>query len=728
MSAAASNPSETATRLTALCQRLWRPEHDETEMIAAFAEIAPAVEAALTPTAFNLIYHSRHHQQFFEKHLFDCTAEYSCSEIERWQKLAILSGLGIGRHGATVALVHWVTGISTQKCADLLVLASGPMANAEQEFAEQLAELAAACPVRPASFDPKIKLSAIALLPRISRSSGALLFLCHCTDPAREPNPEVRCTAIQSLGKHTEILPFENPLSPAWLGQLWRLSLGGVDSEKILRKKNALIILNALTKALDDPSDRVFAEALNLARMVFLPSAWGSFIGHLSKESILRICEKLSKIIRIGGLRTDQVLAILKDPSLQLLHLEHGGPQAVSTHTDTATRLSEGTGKLMHALQAHIQDPESDFDESVAAITALVPMCNNPSWSKFLCDTLLTYIDQGKSIQFAQYNSKITYDEMEEFEAAVSPSFYQQFNCNGQAGCSLPREDSSHHPPTNILRDGNPPYFYVSDAYLERNCGMKSRTPHACASFPAKRCLGMLRSRYAYSSGTVSFLNNRSITIYSILSYINKFQKIPIITSLAKEHLQNLLHHPNSPHWEQDAGAENWANLREISARGVTLETVIQELETSYKKRLRAGDAGPRKRLEVLKSKSTPDRSMVKALLDAMKVLAVGDTAAQEFLVGLFGTEKTTFHWHEPTRVWIIETLAIITCGETMKSGETVYTWLSSIAGVEDSPAVNEATKKARQDIRGKNLSSANTEMLLAPLASQPADAFGLRA
>ncbi|RKZ93303.1 MAG: hypothetical protein DRR19_01555 [Candidatus Parabeggiatoa sp. nov. 1] len=116
-----------------------------------------------------------------------------------------------------------------------------------------------------------------------------------------------------------------------------------------------------------------------------------------------------------------------------------------------------------------------------------------------------------------------------------------------------------------------------------------------------------------------------------------------------------------------------------------------------------------------------PERELITALFDTMKLLSVGDVATQAFLFELLGTDKRDFHWHENTRIKIIDTIAAITRGEPLpkyKNQQAIYVLSLIQARPDETKRVKEAVIKAREKINNRHEETGG-EMMLAP--EQPA-------
>lgn len=707
-------------------------------MIDAFAALVSAEGFILEPAQLNRIRST--HAHFFNIQLFSCAEEYASPGDDnaegRQKKLGILEKLGVGSPVALAVLAHWILGLSSQVCGEMLFNITGEPANADHilgDFKEASANLADLCARENKGVTSQVKTTALAVLPRISFGRYALFLLFHTADPGRETSPEVRSAAIRTLIAMVQLGgPNEGTAQVDELCRNATHSAGTPAStaDRRWRECNAKVALEVASAALEDAAPEVFDAAIAFFAQAFSPAGWQPFLRFLSAQRASSPFETLARVLRAGGKRAQAVLALLNNPELIYLQMARADRRIlfqaglpIGGIPAAFEGLEHGTALLLAQLREHIEDPAGNYEEAVAAVQALALLASREDADdsrKFLRSMLDHFAEQGRS----PVPMHLSYDELEAFERAVDPAFYNQFHCEGGRSCTLKKQGCSS-PPTNTLANGDVSYSdYVSDSYLSQHCGLESSDPHVCAGFARNRCLRLLRARFPKKKGTVKFLHERESPPWSAAAALKKSPSAPIFTRIAKDRVKALLASKNIAQWRRDAGEEEWAALEVFSAEAATIEDLFLSQEKTYqKKRTETAIENTRAIAEAL---ARPERRLIEALLAAMAVLCVSDITTQEFLIRFFGGNKTPFHWHEPTRIQVISTLAAITRHETMRNGETVFHWLSSVESVRggEAPAVVAAAHAARRGLR-LYVSNPGTEMMLDPLAEQPDDAAG---
>lgn len=701
-------------------------------MIDAFATLISADDFALELGQLQRVRSLNTH--LFNR-LFSCASDYRLPDEEdaREKKLIILKKLGTGSRVALSALAHWITGLSTESLEEVfrLVLEQpvGPSGICVV-LGERTAQLAATCQEEGVGVSPEIKIRAISVLPSISICRCSVFLLFHHTNPKQEPSAAVRCVALRAL---CGLMGQSHAADAAQLLGLPARASTHLDGsllspvEQHLRECSAPVTILALTLALDDRSDEVFDTALELFSHLFSLKGWRFLLCYLPETRMFPTFEKLGAQLRSGGPRSAKIITLLANS--KHLHFQLTRKDRLQDWEQVIPRpinssvlgdLQCGAEHLIESLISYIEDPAQDLDGAIQAVQALVTIVDRGCKVvlKRLRALLAHFTEQGRP----SLPVGIGYPELKAFERAVDPAFYQQFKCKGGEKCTLQPEGTGSPPKSRYTysydNDGWKNRYVTADHY-QKNCGVSPGVAHVSSAFVTGRCRASIGTHYPCTKGKISFPSLTGEAEYSISAFLKKFSGTPVISAQAKANLGALLRDAQAALWQKDCPAEDWAALEDIYQRALT---PAQSYQAAYRKTTTAGP------LEVEMAQfAEPDRRLIKAILDAMKVLSVGDVETQEFLIRFSGQNQSSFHWHEPTRIWIVETLKEITRGEVMKNGQTVFAWLGTVESrVGESPAVVATALKARRELRVKNIADPGYEMLLAPLPEQPVDAVGL--
>lgn len=535
--------------------------------------------------------------------------------------------------------------------------------------------------------------------------------------------------SLRLLGE--QALPAGEPAAELRHRALGLLHRYGLESGKLTRVENPNITLSYLIKTLNDRSNGVFEFALGFVKQLLALDTWEGFVRHLAESGMLELFDTLSKIIRQGGTRATATIQLFQDETLLHAHLLRDDrllefQRSISSQDyerPVVEALKAGTANLIGLLTEHILDSEADYVEAVDSVITIGVLANRqkgPIREFLRRDAFDRFTSQGRILE----NSVLTYEELFEFENAVNPLFYDQFRCGGGIDCEIPSSVSRSGPCVGY-HDGR--WHFVSPSQFASECTVSQYKTHVCSGFPSgKRCHQQFKSKHVNSWGGGGSFTRAGMPAYSASAFLKRSPTPPILTTKGKDLLEKLMGSPNSHLWKQDM--VDLSSLEELRKTVVTLDDEIQKFQVAYQKKIRFDKD---RCFKLMYGQEEPDRRLIKALLDAMKVLSVGDVETQEYLIGVFGKDEESFHWHEPTRIWIIETLAEITREERLpKYGhETVQEWLSVVEGREgkgESPAVVAASLTARKKLRNSNQADPGAEMMLAPKEEQPADAVGI--
>jgi len=344
--------------------------------------------------------------------------------------------------------------------------------------------------------------------------------------------------------------------------------------------------------------------------------------------------------------------------------------------------LRQQAKRLLSALQDEILSEDGYYHNAVEAMKAIKEMAgrDDKEIRKFLCESLKHFELQGQTFV----------ESAEEFEAAIDPRGFLERPCEGK-NCIIKPGESLHCPERSI-------YYYLknnNDYYkkLEGTCRFNLSTPiHLASSFYENNCLE--KGKYTYYKPSPDILNKPSP--FDFDEFLNKTDSRPLLNETTIKHLLK------------------YKEINYIKDHIIFYDELIdlpdQTFITVYQKRPNLQD------IKSLLPKPDPERRLVMEILDAMRVLAVGDVTTQEFLFTMLGKEKSDFHWHEKTRIRMIEVIADITRGETLPghNGQQAVYVLGLIEARDETKDVEDAVRKAREKISNRN-ESGGGEMMLAP-------------
>jgi hypothetical protein len=257
----------------------------------------------------------------------------------------------------------------------------------------------------------------------------------------------------------------------------------------------------------------------------------------------------------------------------------------------------------------------------------------------------------------------------------------------------------------------NLPDFSVLKTQLE-NCFLPSKVLSNLDTLATHEHQNDWKQGVPYWDEMLSFRHNVQYE-QAIPNFLSKFQRRPVLTKQTLQHLAA---------WEAEAKASkdtipSWLEmLLQLKEDALEFDQAQQALANSYQKRFCTEFLSNDQALAIIMGNKEPDRHLMITLLDAMQTLSIGDVPTQEYLFDKLGTGPQNWHWHEGTRVKMIETLAEITRNERLPRyrGERTIELLSLIKFREETARVKDAARQAIIRINNRNQEAGGGEMMLA--------------
>nr|VFJ57895.1 MAG: hypothetical protein BECKDK2373C_GA0170839_10625 [Candidatus Kentron sp. DK] len=432
------------------------------------------------------------------------------------------------------------------------------------------------------------------------------------------------------------------------------------------------------------------AEATNrkqaIAQLFSIP-AWAVFCAHATPEDITGLFGYLAQFVVqeideevkndfLGKLQGEFVFFKLnradQRDEFARRYQEEMAPGVKPTDLDgRITLLQKQSERLLRALRREILREDGFYSNAVETVKALKELAgrNDRKVRRFLCMAFRHFERQGQTFP----------DEA--FEKAIDPKGFLNLPCEGKQ-CVLKAEEInapvSEIPSYSVYsyNDYDMHSFPRKYVQFKPTCDFSPNTPtHLVGYFyNSGRCFGVHpdRKEYPHEKDWKGIQNWPQP--FDVQTYIAQSDKRIRLSETGLDSLSKLA--------ELGYLGEDISGYDQLAVLNKTV------YETVYQKQFTAKDA------KKLLPQPNPKRQLVMEILEAMKALSIGDDKTQEFLFAMLGQNKDNLHWHEDTRIHLIETIATITRGEPLpahKGQEALFV----LALVEARPAESGAVKQA---------------------------------
>ncbi|ETR65266.1 MAG: hypothetical protein OMM_14527, partial [Candidatus Magnetoglobus multicellularis str. Araruama] len=263
--------------------------------------------------------------------------------------------------------------------------------------------------------------------------------------------------------------------------------------------------------------------------------------------------------------------------------------------------------------------------------------------------------DQGRTFDAVGFN----------LEESIDPEAFLSLPCKG-FNCTLTKNSVK---PTFVLSDLNQngtAYTYRiirkylndrwQDCYVDiysitinNKCDYTlTQSNHIIAGFYNNQCISKLKQSFNIKKENDFHIKNKP-SLFDYDKFIKQSKSKPVISKKASDHIRVLRTHSNKDSWK--IGVDYYDELTALP-------------ETTYKKvyQKRPTDSS----IDKLLPQKNPEREFIMETLNAMKILSIGDILTQEFLFKTFGRDVEERHWHNDTRIAILDTIAKIAKGESL--------------------------------------------------------------
>nr|VFJ58147.1 MAG: hypothetical protein BECKDK2373B_GA0170837_10719 [Candidatus Kentron sp. DK] len=480
----------------------------------------------------------------------------------------------------------------------------------------------------------------------------------------RETDPEIRAQLVRQLAEILNQLP-----SGAGSVILNIAQYGLFDAEVVNRKQ-------AIAQLFSEPAWAVFCAHAT-------PEDITGLFGYLAQFVVQEIDEEVKNDF-LGKLQGEFVFFKLnradQRDEFARRYQEEMAPGVKPTDLDgRITLLQKQSERLLRALRREILREDGFYSNAVETVKALKELAgrNDRKVRRFLCMAFRHFERQGQTFP----------DEA--FEKAIDPKGFLNLPCEGKQ-CVL-KEEEINAPVSEIpsysvysYNDYDIRSFPRKYVQFKPTCDFSPNTPtHLVGHFyNSGRCFGVHpdRKEYPHEKDWKGIQNWPQP--FDVQTYIAQSDKRIRLSETGLDSLSKLA--------ELGYLGEDISGYDQLAVLNKTV------YETVYQKQFTAKDA------KKLLPQPNPERQLVMEILAAMKALCIGDAATQEFLFAMLGQNQDNLHWHEDTRIRLIETIATITRGEPLnahKGQEALFVLALVEARPAESDAVKQAATRARATI-----------------------------
>jgi hypothetical protein len=691
------------------------------------------------------------YSHFFEKFFVHIGALPPAGLTEKFdQNLFLIETLGVKDDRAILALFHQITGLedSSENRAFLNEIKDE---TEEDEIYTILADYHASCEEKKVNPERHFKRKAMAVLIKLVQDTRALATIGYRCIEQYEEDVVVRKTAITVLEDYGCTLSTEfRTENPSIIQCLLKRTLAdsnaairalGIDAMNAISQHAGHEVINMLRKQLvtkeearirlqllDELENKTLPVVLKIAveafctclfdaadknrenaiEKLFSLTNWEIFIKYLPEADIDNLFLNLLRFFKqennqaVKNLFWNQIQAegfsffklcrqdIKEEFCRRYKHELKPQGKSLLYLNDIFSVLQRNAKRLIEALQEEIQSENGYYSEALEAVKAIKEIAGREDSSvrKFLIGIVKHFEFQGQTFGFVP----------------------KDLPCKGREKCPLHLRSMDGEKQASDKTDDIPLNSFYYRYRKNNNYYYKTLYPE-CENVVlnlvldevvyAKRCpIGNLAQRWQFKKLKMSadFL----IDVNRFLKSNNKPALSATLIKSIRDDLKKALN--------QTITHSDWNRYLDFD-----YDIVKTVFRTVYMKQPTDED------IDRLLPQIVPERELIMALLDTMNVLSVGDVKTQEFLFDILGTDKRDFHWHENTRIKMIDTLAEITRGEPLpkhKNQEAIYVLSLIQARPDETTKAKEAVRRAREKINNRHEETGG-EMMLAP--HQPA-------